>query len=88
MLYIFFDKIVCYLARYHGLKVSLSGIYSVLCRHGLNRPSQSLNFKDKNENKVRRFQYTAIDDAMRIGALKVYKKHNQTCAIGFINYVV
>ncbi len=76
MLYIFFDKIVCCLARYHGLKVSLSGIYSVLYRYGLNRPSQSLNFKDKNGNKVRRFQCTTIDDVMRIGVLKVYKKHN------------
>jgi len=37
---------------------------------------------------VRRFQYTAIDDATRIRALKIYPQHNQTSAIEFIDYVV
>ena len=47
-----------------------------------------LIFKDKLGNKVRRFQYTAIDVATRIRALKVYEKHNQAYAIDFINYVI
>lgn len=108
-------KICWYLARYHDLKVSMSGVYSVLCRHGLNRLPQNLRkrqvksikryekkvpghhvqvdvkfltFQDSSGKKVRRFQYTAIDDATRIRALKVYEKHNQACAIDFINYVV
>jgi len=108
-------RISWYLERYHDLKVSKSGVYNVLCRHGLNRLPQNLrkrhvktikryekqvpghhvqvdvkflNFKDKQGNKVRRYQYTAIDDATRIRALKVYERHNQANAIDFINYVV
>lgn len=33
-------------------------------------------------------RHTAIDDAARIRALKVYSKHNQDYAIEFINYIV
>jgi transposase InsO family protein len=47
-----------------------------------------LDFKDQQEQKVRRFQYTAIDDATRIRALKIYERHTQDNAIDFINYVV
>jgi transposase InsO family protein len=43
---------------------------------------------DNQGNKIKRFQYTAIDDATRIRALKVYEKHNQMSSIDFINYVV
>ena len=39
-------------------------------------------------NRVRRFQYTAIDDATRIRALKIYPRHNQQNAIKFIDYVI
>jgi len=39
-------------------------------------------------HRVRRFQYTAIDDATRIRALKIYPRHNQQNAIKFINYVI
>jgi len=38
--------------------------------------------------KVRRFQYTAIDDATRIRALKIYERHNQQNAIDFIDHVI
>ena len=38
--------------------------------------------------KIKRFQYTAIDDATRIRALKVYEKHNQISSIDFVNHVV
>ena len=38
--------------------------------------------------KVRRFQYTAIDNCTRIRAIKIYDEHNQENAIDFIDYVV
>jgi len=38
--------------------------------------------------KVRRYQFTAIDDATRVRALKIYRRHNQQSAIDFIDYVV
>jgi hypothetical protein len=44
--------------------------------------------KDLNGKPVKRFQYTAVDDATRIRALQIYKQQNQVNAIGFINYVV
>jgi transposase InsO family protein len=37
--------------------------------------------------KVKRFQYTAIDDATRIRALKIYERHTQKNAIEFIDCV-
>lgn len=47
-----------------------------------------LTLKSTEGKKVRRFQYTAIDDATRIRALKVYKRHTQKNAIDFIDYVI
>ena len=47
-----------------------------------------LTLEDDEGHKVRRYQYTAIDDATRVRALQIYQKHNQQCAIQFINYVV
>jgi len=41
----------------------------------------------KNSKKIRRFQYTAIDDATRVRILQIYPKHNQDCAIKFMNHV-
>jgi transposase len=46
-----------------------------------------LYFIDKNGKRLRRYQYTAIDDASRIRALKVYDRHTQDNAIDFMNYV-
>jgi transposase InsO family protein len=46
-----------------------------------------LNFIDKEGKRIKRYQYTAIDDATRIRALKVYKRHNQENAIDFVDYV-
>jgi len=42
---------------------------------------------DMGGKRIKRFQYTAIDDATRIRALKIYTKHNQKTAIEFIDYV-
>ena len=47
-----------------------------------------LELKDQKGRKLRRYQYTAIDDATRARALKVYERHNQANVIDFINYVV
>ena len=47
-----------------------------------------LIFKDDREGKIKRYQYTAIDDTTRIRALKVYGRHTQRNAIDFIDYVV
>ncbi len=39
-------------------------------------------------NKIKRYQYTAVDDATRIRALKIFSKHNQKNAIEFIDHVI
>ena len=45
-------------------------------------------FIDKRGVRIKKFQYTAIDDCTRIRALKIYEKHTQVSAIDFINHVV
>jgi transposase InsO family protein len=47
-----------------------------------------LTLKDPAGKLVKRFQYTAIDDATRIRALKIYQRHNQTNAMSFLDYVL
>lgn len=47
-----------------------------------------LFFKDGQGRRIKRFQYTAIDDATRVRALRVYRQHTQANAIDFLNYVV
>tara|TARA_R110001632_G_scaffold82802_2_gene183615 strand:- start:28876 stop:29370 length:495 start_codon:yes stop_codon:yes gene_type:complete len=47
-----------------------------------------LFFKDKDGRRIKRFQYTAIDDSTRIRALKIYEAHTQANSISFLNYVV
>jgi transposase InsO family protein len=47
-----------------------------------------LTFRGKSGEKVRRFQYKAIDDATRVRALKVYDKHTQANAIDFIDHII
>ena len=107
-------RIVWYLARYHGIKISDAGVYRILKRNGLNRLPRGtrmrklhtkryqkqvpghhiqvdvkfLTFIGKRGEKVRRFQYTAIDDATRVRALKVYEKHTQANAINFIDHIM
>lgn len=41
----------------------------------------------KEGKEIKRYQYTAIDDATRARALKIYERHNQANAIDFLNYV-
>lgn len=47
-----------------------------------------LFFTNKQDKRIKRYQYTAIDDTTRIRALKIYEKHNQLNAIDFINYAI
>ena len=47
-----------------------------------------LSFKAPEGKSVRRFQYTAIDDATRIRALRIYQRYNQVNAMSFLDYVV
>jgi transposase len=107
-------RIAWYLERYHGFKMSGSGVYSVLKRQGLSRlPANCrkrsiistryekqvpghhvqvdvkfLQFTGESNRKIKRYQFTAIDDATRIRALKIYERHNQESAIDFIDHVV
>lgn len=47
-----------------------------------------LDLRTPDGGMTRRFQYTAIDDATRIRALRIYDRHNQDCAIDFVDYVI
>jgi transposase InsO family protein len=47
-----------------------------------------LKLENREGKKVRRFQYTAVDDATRIRALKIYNRHTQENAIHFIDHVI
>ena len=47
-----------------------------------------MKFEGKDGKPVKRYQYTAIDDATRIRALKIYDRHNQSNAIDFINTII
>jgi transposase InsO family protein len=47
-----------------------------------------LNLQTNDGRKVRRYQYTAIDDATRVRALKIYQRHNQKSSNDFIDYVI
>jgi transposase InsO family protein len=47
-----------------------------------------LQLKNREGKTVKRYQYTAIDDATRIRALQIYPKHNPDCAIKFMDYVI
>lgn len=109
------QRIVCYLERFHGMKVSSNGVRGVLIRNGLQRLSPEppkkhpkpfkryekevpghhvqvdvkvVFFKDKNGARIKRFQYTAIDDATRARVLRIYDRQNQINSIDFINQVV
>ena len=46
-----------------------------------------LFFRNQAGRRIKRFQYTAIDDATRIRALKIYRQHTQANAIDFLDYV-
>lgn len=47
-----------------------------------------LKFEKPDGTRIKRFQYTAIDDATWVRALKFFAKNTQDKAIDFINYVI
>jgi transposase InsO family protein len=47
-----------------------------------------VQLQDPVGKTVKRYQYTAIDDATRIRVLCIFPKHNQECAIHFMDYVI
>ena len=56
--------------------------------HHIQMNVKFLTFKGKQGEKIRRFQFTAIDDATRVRALKIYQKHTQASAIDFVDHVI
>ena len=56
--------------------------------HHIQMDVKFLKFIDNNQRSVKRYQYTAIDDATRIRALKIYARHNQKNACNFVDYVI
>jgi transposase InsO family protein len=47
-----------------------------------------LTFIGNRGEKVRCFRYTAIDDATRMCALKIYEKHTKANAIDFVHHII
>ena len=47
-----------------------------------------LDLQGKDAKTIKRYQDTAIDDATRVRALKVYDRHTQANAIAFIDHVI
>ena len=47
-----------------------------------------VSLNDSIGNTICRFQYKAIDDATRIRALKVFKKHYQKNTIELIDHII
>jgi transposase len=47
-----------------------------------------LTLQSLGGQRVRRYQYTAIDDATRIRALRVYRRHTQQNAMAFLDHVI
>ncbi|MEO0924094.1 MAG: IS481 family transposase [Pseudomonadota bacterium] len=106
-------RIAWSLERYFDMRVSASGVYQVLKRHGLNvlpkdkRTRAMKTFKRyekqvpghrvqidvkfltfrKEGRKIKRYQYTAIDDATRARVLQIYDRHTQANAIRFVDHV-
>jgi len=56
--------------------------------HHIQMDVKFLKLKNSEGHHIRRFQYTAIDDATRIRVLKIYDTHTQQNAIDFVNTVI
>jgi len=92
------DSTVSRILRRHGLnrlprgtrtrKVHTKRYQKQVPGHHIQMDVKFLTFKGKQGEKVRRFQYTAIDDATRVRALKVYEKHTHANAIDFVNHII
>jgi len=92
------DATVYRILRRHGLnrlpnKVGRRAVHTKRYQkrvpgHHIQVDVKFLSFNDKRGRKVKRYQYTAIDDATRVRALKIYSRHNQKNACDFIDYVI
>ena len=56
--------------------------------HHIQMDVKFLTFKGKHGSKIKRYQFTAIDDATRVRAMKIYKRHTQASAIDFVDHVI
>jgi transposase InsO family protein len=56
--------------------------------HHIQADAKILSLKTQDGQRVRRFQYTAIDDETRVRALKIYTRQNQQNAIKFADYFI
>lgn len=56
--------------------------------HHIQMDVKFLTFQGKKGAKIKRYQFTAIDDATRVRAMKIYNRHTQASAIDFVDYVV
>lgn len=54
--------------------------------HHIKMDVKYLTFTGKRGEKIRRFQYTAIDEATRAKALKVYDKHTEANGQDFVDH--
>jgi transposase InsO family protein len=71
-----------------GQKVHTQRYNKQLPGHHIQMDVKFLIFKGKQGQKVKRYQYTAIDDATRVRARKVYKRHTQVSAIDFVDHII
>jgi hypothetical protein len=56
--------------------------------HHIQMDVKFLSFSTKENKAIRRFQYTAIDDATRVRAIRIYHRHTQKNAIDFLDYII
>ena len=63
-------------------------VYPTIPGHHVQVDVTFLKLVGKDGRATRRYQYTAIDDATRIRALKVYTRHTQKNAMHFLDYVI
>jgi transposase InsO family protein len=56
--------------------------------HHVQMDVKVLSLRTNNGNRVRRYQFTAIDDATRVRALQIYDRHSQANAIRFFDYTL
>ena len=92
------DATVYRILRRHGLnrlpnKVGRRAVHTKRYQkqvpgHHIQVDVKLLSFNDKRGKKIKRYQYTAIDDATRVRALKIYSRHTQNNAIRFIDTVI
>jgi transposase InsO family protein len=77
------------LPRNHGRRAVHTHRYAkTVPGHHIQADVKILSLKTPDGQRVRRFQYTAIDDATRVRALKIYTRQNQQNAIKFADYFI